>query len=476
MHPTPLGKRLASMSGLQPLNPLDACWLLVDSPDTPMHVTSVLIFSPPEDVPPDFIETLVGYLKGAVEYAPPWNLKLQSVLGRIVPLWQAVPTLDMDYHVRRCVLPAPGGGPELEALVSQLHGQRLDLALPLWECHVVEGLEGGRFALCVKVHHALMDGVAGMRLLRRGLSEDPTDHDYPPPWAVPGFAEQSEASDEEAFSFADRLHALRHGLRDQLQAVPDLGRALGRFFESDRERGALIAPFSAPHSILNGRVTGARRFAIRQYDLATLKNLARRAGASFNDVVLCLCSTALRRFLLDAQVLPGQSLTAGVPVNVRPAGDGAAGNAISLVMAHLATDVADPRQRLAAIKLSMRSAKRHLQRLPRNALTQYTLLMMAPYILQLLSGTGGRTRPVFNLTISNAPGPDRPLYLRGARLEAVYPASVLSHGQALNISCLSDAEHLNVGYTGASDVLPNVQNLAAYTDEALQELEQTFGA
>ena len=192
-------------------------------------------------------------------------------------------------------------------------------------------------------------------------------------------------------------------------------------------------------------------------------------------MVLWLCSTALRRFLKEANSLPHRALTAGIPVNVRPADDQSAGTAISFIMANLATDVADPRKRLKAISASARNAKEHLQSLPRAALTQYTMLVMAPYILQLLSGMGGRTRPVFNVTISNVPGPDKPLYLNGAQLEAMYPVSLLSHGQAINITCVSYNGSVNFGFTGARDTLPHMQNIAVYTGEALEELEKLYG-
>jgi hypothetical protein len=160
---------------------------------------------------------------------------------------------------------------------------------------------------------------------------------------------------------------------------------------------------------------------------------------------------------------------------VRPADDQGHGTAISFIMANLGTDIADPKKRLKAIVASTRAAKDHLQTLPRSALMQYTLLVMAPYILALVTGIGGRTRPVFNVTISNVPGPDKPLYFQGARLEAMYPISLLAHGGALNITCISYDGKLNFGFTGARDTLPHMQRLSVYTGEALEELEQIAG-
>ena len=167
-------------------------------------------------------------------------------------------------------------------------------------------------------------------------------------------------------------------------------------------------------------------------------------------MVLALCGAALRRFLLELGELPEKPLTAGIPVSVRPADDDTTGNAITFIISTLGTDIDDPRERLEAIKASTRRAKEHLQELPRQALMQYTIMLMAPYMLSLLTGVGGRTRPMFNVTISNVPGPAMPLYFRGARLQATYPVSLVTHGQALNITCHGYAGTLAFGFTAAA--------------------------
>jgi WS/DGAT/MGAT family acyltransferase len=253
--------------------------------------------------------------------------------------------------------------------------------------------------------------------------------------------------------------------------VLDVLKALSRVMRgSPAGESGLTAPFSGPISVLNRRVTGQRRFATQQYDLSLLKNLAKHFDCSLNDVVLYLSATALRRFMEESNTLPKKSLISGIPVNVRPKDDQGTGNAISFIVATLGTDIADPLSRLEAIKLSTEKAKEHLQSLPRDALMKYTVMLMAPYMLQLISGLGGRVRPVFNVTISNVPGPDQPLYFNGARLEAMYPVSLIAHGGALNITCLSYAGTLNFGFTGCRDTLPHMQRLAVYTGEALEEL------
>ena len=455
------------------MNPLDASWLVVESRETPMHVASLLVFSPPPKARSDYLQKLIAFLRQAREFQPPWNLKLAgSPLRRLLPAWETDHALDLDYHLRHSALPAPGGERELGVLVSRLHSHPLDFSRPLWECHLIEGLEGGRFALYTKMHHSLVDGVGGMRMLSRALAPSPRVR-TPAPWSV--VLPAREGAQARA---SGALQTVLERVRGQARSLPELARALRRLLAAARANASqaqgLVPPYAAPPSVLNVRITGARRFATQQYELARLKRLAKSADATLNDLVLWLCATALRRFLKEAGALPRKPLTAGIPVNVRPAGEVSVGNAISFMMASLATDVADPRRRLEAIKASTSAAKAHLQSLPREALTQYTVLLMAPYMLELLTGLGGRARPIFNLTISNVPGPRERLYFRGARLEAMYPVSLLSHGQALNITCLSYADTLNFGFTGCRDTLPHMQRLAVYCGESLTELESLY--
>ena len=453
------------------LNPLDAAWLYVESYDTPMHVAGLQIFSPPAGAPEDFVGRMLTDFRATRYFAPPWNRKLAGGLFSLVyPSWETDEALDLEYHVRHNALPRPGGERELGVLVSRLHSHPLDLSRPLWECHFVEGLAGGRFAVYTKMHHSLIDGVSGMRLLQRMLTADPERRGMPAPWAGQAALEDDEsvASTE---SLVDALGAVAGAVREQVTSVGDVGLALLRLASASTQPDDLLtAPLSCPWSRINGRITAQRRFATQSFALADVKAVARAANCTLNDVVLAICGSAVRRYLGESRALPDEPLTAGLPVNVRPAGDDQTGTAISFICANLATHLDNPRQRLEAIHASTERAKEHLQELPRTALTQYTMAIMAPYILQILTGMGGRLRPVFNLTISNVPGPDRPLYLNGARMEAMYPLSLLSHGQALNITCLSYAGRLNFGFTGCRDTLPHMQRLAVYAGEAFDEL------
>lgn len=456
------------------MNVLDASWLAVDSEETPMHVGNLQIFSLPENAPDTFLRDQVDRMKKAFKVVSPWNKKLAnpSLFSRIVaPSWVVDTKIDLDYHVRHSALPKPGGERELGILISRLHSNHLDFKRPLWECHLIEGLENNRFAMYTKMHHSLIDGVSGVRLLQRILSNSPDDTEMPAPWSIGPKRKPKGLAADSVPTLQGAVHQAIDAVKEQASNTPQLVAALSRLVMSAvKGLDELAAPFVGPQSILNMRVAGQRRFATQQYPLEQLKTLAKNADASLNDIVLYICGTALRRFLLERNCLPELPLTAGIPVNIRPADDEGTGTAISFMIASLATNVEDPLKRLETIIESTKTAKNHLQSLPRNTLNQYTMLMMSPYILQLLSGLGGRMRPAFNVTISNVPGPEHALYYNGSKLEAMYPVSLIAHGGALNITCLSYDGSLNFGYTGCRDTLPSMQNLAVYSGEALDEL------
>jgi WS/DGAT/MGAT family acyltransferase len=451
------------------------------------------LFSLPEGAPDDYVGRMVATFKTGAALSPPWNRRLaRGLLDRLVPSWVTDDRPDLDHHVRHSGLPRPCGERELGVLISRLHSQPLDLTRPLWECHFIEGLQGSRFAIYTKMHHSLIDGVSGMRLLQRALSTDPLVRDLPAPWSQPwpdrpasdaaAEARQSADSSRSAKASAERplvadaLSAALDLAFQQLGAAGEVAPALVRLASAAwREQDPLVAPLACPWSVLNGRVTAQRRFATQDLHLADVRGVAKAADCTVNDVLLAVSSTALRRFLRDAGALPDRSLTAGLPVNVRAADDQDTGTAITFICATLATDRDDPLERLAAIKASTAAAKQQVQGLSQAALTQYTISIMAPHIAAILTGFGGRVRPVFNVTISNVPGPGQFLYLNGARLEAMYPISLLSHGQALNLTCLSYAGRIHFGFTGCRDTLPHMQHLAVHAGEAMAELRQSTG-
>lgn len=444
---------------------MDAAFLAMESNRTPMHVGGLMVFRAPT-TDARFLRNLFTDLRASRAFREPWNRQIDASFP---PTWQEARRVDVEHHVRHWALPEPGGERELGQLIARLHSMPIDLSRPPWEFHLIEGLERHRFAVYVKLHHAMADGVSGARLLLRSLSEDPAVQQAEPFWAPPARKPSADRHHQQ-----DASPWIGSVLR-QIQGLPQAGASL--LEAGDAVRGSMAAvmgPLKAPTSPINSRVRGQRRFATQQYRLERLKKIAAVAKCSVNDVVLCICAGSLRRFLIERLALPDVSLTAGVPVSVRQDGDDSVSNAVSMIVSSLATNIADPMERLRAISQSTQASKARLDRLSAGAVTPYTLLMMAPYAVQLITGIGASKRPVFNLVVSNVPGPAQTLYLRGAQLEAIYPVSVVTHGQALNITCLSYNGTLNFGFTACRDSLPSMQNIAVYCGEALVELEKAL--
>ena len=236
----------------------------------------------------------------------------------------------------------------------------------------------------------------------------------------------------------------------------------------------LVGLFQAPRSPLNVPITPQRRVSTATVDLARVNALAKATGTTLNDIVLALCSAALRRYLLDLGALPERPLVAMCPVSVRTPDAHSEGNAVSMILASLATDEPDPQRRLTAIAASTQACKAHLRSLPKAALDAYSSLAMTPHLArQLVPGAASGARPVFNVVISNVPGPRQPLHAGGARAEQIFPMSLLFKNEALNITVLSYADQLNFGFTACRSALPHVQDVAVYTVEALEELERS---
>lgn len=458
------------------LNILDASWLYVESPTTPMQVGGLLTFCIPTDASEHFVRDMVEDFRGATSVYPPWNRRLKSArLRSLTPTWVEDDNVDMDYHFRHSALPKPGGERELGTLISRLHSRPMDFRRPPWEIHVIEGLENNRFAVYIKIHHALVDGVSGMRILARSLAESPTDIDRPPFWAVKPPKKTHSGNTEKVASLGGALRTAFEGIVAQARSIPDVVKVTREAIRAARNQNdALRAPFDTPKSVLNGRITGNRRYATQLYSLKHFKKLADAADCTVNDIYLALCGASLHRFLGEIDGLPKKSLTAGIPVSVRPKDDQEAGNAITFIIASLGTDIEDAEVRLQAIAASTRRSKDLLQKLPASAITSYTLAVMGPYVLSLITGLAGRTRPVFNITISNVPGPQKPLYIKGAKMEAFYPSSLVTHGQALNITCHGYGDTLGIGLVGCRETLPHTQKLAEYMGEALAELDAIY--
>lgn len=459
------------------VSPVDTAWLLIESRDTPMHVGALLEFTKPDGAGPDYLTNQVERMQQERRIPKPWNLRplTAPVIGPRLPLMHEETDIDLSYHVRHLALPEPGGQRELGVLISRLHSHQLDMHRPLWEVHLIDGLGENGFAIYTKTHHSLMDGVSGMRLLLRTLSPDPEAEETPALWTVGERPRSAATAADEAPPISGSLVETVAGTaRSGVSMLADLGRAAVELGSSRIREGDLAVPYDAPDSALGGRIAGQRRFATQQYDLEELKALAKAAGGTLNDIVLYLSSSALRRYLKEHGELPARSLTAGVPVSLRAADDQSTGTNVAILVTELATNYADPLERLEAIQSSMSEAKTHVSSLSPTALESYSLLLNVPFITGLVVGLGGHTPVPFNVTVSNVPGPKEPLYFSGSRLDRLSPLSLLPQGTALNITCVSYAGTMNFGLTGARDSLPHLQRLAIYMGEELETLKEVL--
>jgi diacylglycerol O-acyltransferase / wax synthase len=452
----------------------DAGWLMAEDRERPMHVGGLQLFKLPDDVSgADLRDSVLSATRAHNEIRPPFNQRLQRPYGRAGSFrWVSDDQVDLDYHFRHVALPEPGRIRELLAFVSLMHSTLLDRHRPLWEVYLVEGLADRRVALYAKVHHSVLDGVAAMRQLLQGYTTDPDARDLPPPWAVRG---QPRAVDERSgggpFAMLPRLVS---SLVDEGTSLVGVGRALADQLVKAQLREAEVLPFQAPTTMLDARLTGARRYVAQSYRLERFQKVAAAFGATVNDVVLTICGAALRAYLLRQDALPDKPLIAAVPVSIAPA-ETDAGNELSMLLANLATHVEDPGERLAMVKASMDHGKERLRGMSRTELRDYGLLLMGPILLAQMAGVGGRHKPLYNLVISNVPGPTEPLYWNGVQMDGLYPVALLPDGDALNITQTSYAGSMEFGITAARDRLPRIQRLIDDLEDALAELERLGG-
>lgn len=449
---------------LLPMSPTSSVFLLAESREQPMHVGSLQLFAPPAGADALDVRAMFDQAILDDEVAPIFSKRPRRNLATLGQWgWETDDHFDLEHHVRRNALPRPGRVLELLALCSRLHSTLLDRKRPLWEMHLIEGLDDGRYAVYMKAHHALVDGVSALRLLNRMLSADPDERAMPAPWAPR--PRESDPHPRRA------LPPARSVLGDLAGLGPSLVRTVQRALRD--QAGSLS--FSAPRSMLNVPITGARRFAAQSWPIARIRAIGDAAGATVNDVVLALCSGALRHYMLGLGELPEESLVAMVPVSLHgeeeTSGDGG-GNNIGVVMCKLGTDQLDAAARLATVHASMTEGKQALASMSQLEILAMSALAVSPLALWPALGITASARPPFNLIISNVPGPRQPLYWNGARLDGLYPLSVPLDGQALNITCTSYDTELAFGLTGCRRTVPHLQRLLGYLEDELESLEK----
>lgn len=447
------------------LNPVDAAFLRLDSARTPMNISVLLTFERPAGAGPDWLQDLFARMRTASVSTAPFSERLATgPLARLAPAWVPAPELDIDYHLRHSSLPYPGGERELGVLVARLHSNPLDLRRPPWECHLIEGLARGRFAIYLKLHHAAMDGMRALAMIQRWLSTNPEADTPAALWALP------EAADDAGTVASTRASALQQ-LREHARAAAELSRQLARMARPrDNPDGGIYSALATPRTIFNQPITQQRRLATQLFALDRVKAISRASGATVNDIALALCGAAMRRYLLELDALPEATLVASVPVGL-PRADGQPGNAVVGFVVPLATDQDDPLERLRIIRSVTTRTKEQLRGLSATAQQQMTLLGLSPMLLGQMSGLSKQLPPLFNVIVSNVVGSRSALHLRGARLESMYPVSVLFDAYALNITVVGYADRIGFGITGCRDAIPRLQRLAVYAGEALAELE-----
>lgn len=464
----------------KPMDPTSQGFLIAESRSTPLHVGGLQLFDLPEDAGPTWVSDFYDQALSVEKVAPLYRKRpRRSLTTAGTWTWVDDEMFDLEYHVRHSALPRPGRIRELLELCGRLHGTRLALERPLWEMHIIEGLADGRLAVYTKLHHALVDGVAAMRLLQASLSTDPEVRDIPPPWAV----QDNRSRGPSTADLGNRLTEIPADAARAALAISAEAAGLPAALLRTMNRGLRdeTAPLSlyAPRSILNQRITGARRFAAQDWPVERLRAVGKASGTTINDVVLAMCSGALRHYLLDLDALPEHPIVAMVPVSLKldevDVASAAGGNSVGLMMVGLSTDRPDAGDRLQAISDSVRQGKEAMASMSQMQLVAMSALGISPLVLQSVLRLQGVARPPFNLVISNVPGPKKKLYLNGAGLSGMYPLSVPYHGMALNITCTSYAGTMGFGLTGCRRTAPSLQRLLTYLDDELNALERAAG-
>lgn len=465
---------------VSPIDPTGVAFLMAENRSMPMHVAGLQLFEPPEGAGPDYAREMYECMRDVEAIAPLFAKhprRSLSAAGQLV--WCEDPQFDIDYHVRHAALPRPGRVRELLELCGRVHSIRLARERPLWEAYVIEGLRDGRVALYTKLHHALADGVSAMRLQQGVLSTDPDERGMPAPWDARTCPPRSPARRTDVAGLAELpAQVVRSALGLVAEAAGLPGALVRNLDKGIRNETSAISLF-APRTVFNQKITGSRRFAAQDWPIDRLRAIGKESGATLNDVVLAMCSGAVRRYLLELDALPDAPLVAMVPVGLKARESHIAsvegGNAVGAVMCRLGTHLDDPADRLAAIHASMRDGKDVLSSMTPAQIMAMSALGQAPAIIPPLLRMQGIVRPPYNLIISNVPGPRTTHYWNGAKLVGNYPLSIPINGMALNITCTSYDGKMGFGLIGCRRTVPHLQRLLTHLEDEVAALEKAVG-
>ena len=470
---------------VSPIDPTATGFLLAENRSMPMHVGGLQLFEKPEGAGRDYGRVMYEAMRDVSQVAPLFIKRPHrsiATAGQLV--WVEDEQFDIEHHVRHSALPKPGRIRELLDLAGRLHSTRLAWERPLWEAHVIEGLRDGRVALYTKTHHALVDGISAMRLLQGVLTTDPDQRGMAAPWDARTRRNQAAAETRSPDTSLAELpaHVVRQALSQGLGIAAEaagmpgaLVRTLGKGMRNETSAISL----HAPRTLFNQKITGSRRFAAQDWPIERLRAIGKATGTTINDVVLAMCSGAVRAYLLEHEALPEDPLVAMVPVGLKAKESNVAsvdgGNAIGAVMCRLGTDLVDPADRLTAIHRSMKEGKDALSSMTPTQILVMSALGQAPAIVAPMLRMQGIVRPPYNLIISNVPGPRTTHYWNGAKLVGTYPLSIPINGMALNITCTSYDGNMGFGLIGCRRTVPHLQRLLVHLDDEVRAMEKAAG-
>lgn len=490
---------------MKQLSGLDASFLYMETPNTYGHVNGLAIYERPSDdfEPFEHVYERFGVMVGNLE---PLRRRLVDVpFGLDHPYWIDDPDFDLDYHVRHIGLAPPGAADQLGEQVSRIVGRHMDRRRPLWEVYVIEGLADGRWAMLTKTHHATIDGAAGVIMLK--MMTDPTPDAE---WVLEPVAWEGEAIPKDSDLLKQTARHLAanpvKAARLQLRVVRQLAEAAGidsvgsaasqardaikslvsttsGSEDANGHESSVSVPLSpAPPTPWNASVTPNRRFAMRSVSLANVKALKDATGGTINDVVMAMCTGALREYLIRHDMLSEDPLRAMVPVSIRTGEEEDIWtNRVSAIVAELPTNCDDPVERVRLCREAMKQAKRQLDLLPAETMmdaTQMTSPVIAASAIRLVGRLklADRVNSPINVVISNVPGPREPLYFAGAKLDAYIPVSTISDGVGLNITVHSYEDRLDIGLISDRELVPDLWDLVDMHVDEIARLFEATGA
>ena len=456
---------------MERLSGMDATFLYVETPAAHMHVAMTGIYDVSTMEGGYSFDAIKEHIRSRLHVVPPFRRRLVQVPFQFHhPVWIEDPNFNLDYHVRRIGCPAPGGRRELADVAAQIASIPLDRTRPLWEAWVIEGLKHDRIGFVVKVHHAAIDGASGAEIMTEMYDLSPEGRDLQPEPVEP----ERIPTDQELLTYA-ALSKMRLA-RDSFGLVKRTVENVSSLVRAARVPGSNhgAVPLTAPRAPWNHSIGPHRTVSFARLPLERAKAVKDALGVKMNDVILAMCAGTLRKYLEDRGELPGEPLIATCPVSVRVDDEkGSLGNKVSAMFASLATDIADPAERLAVIAASTGGAKSDHDLIGARTLTDWAE-WAAPRTFGLAARLYGSMneslRPVHNLVISNVPGPPFPLYLGGAELVAAYPMGPIMDGAGLNITVLSYRDHIDIGFMADRELVPDVWDLAAAVEPAFDEL------